>query len=69
MSSPTAAQPEYLSLAQAAVVSGLSEKTLRRAIAARRLRCDYVGRVVRIATVEVRRWIESDGAAPDVASD
>ena len=66
MSSPTGAQPLYLSLAQAAVVSGLSEKTLRRAIAARRLRCYYVGRLVRIPTVELRRWIESNGAAPDV---
>ena len=63
----TGTQPEYLSLAQAAAVSGLSQKTLSRAIAARRLQCYYVGRLGRIATVELRRWIESNGAAPDGA--
>ena len=67
MSSPTGAQPEYLSLAQAAGVSGLSERTLRRAIAAKHLQCYYIGRLVRIAAAELRRWIESNGAAPDVA--
>ena len=67
MSSPTGAQPEYLSLAQAAVVTGLSQRTLRRAIAAKQLQCHYVGRLVRIAAAELRRWIESNGAAPQVA--
>ena len=68
MSRHTGVQPEYLSLAQAAAVSGLSEKTLRRAIAARRLQCYYVGRLVRIAAVELRRWIESNGSAPDAGT-
>ena len=68
MSNPNGAQPEYVSLAQAAAISSLSQKTLRRAIAARRLECYHVGRSVRIATVELRRWIESNGAPPDVAT-
>jgi excisionase family DNA binding protein len=68
MSSHTGVQPEYLSLAQAATVTGLSKRTLRRAIAAERLRCCYVGRLVRIGTAELRRWIESNGAAPEAGA-
>ena len=67
MSANTGFQPEYLSLAQAAVITGVSAKTLRRAIKAKRLHCYYVGRLVRIAAVELRRWIESGGAAPDAS--
>ena len=62
----TGIEPEYLSLAQAAVITGVSEKTLSRAIRDERLACYYVGRLVRIAAVELRRWIESNGAAPAV---
>ena len=60
----TGIEPEYLSLAQAAVITGVSAKTLRRAIKAQRLHCYYVGRLVRIAAIELRRWIESGRVAP-----
>ena len=64
MSANTGIQPEYVSVAQAKVITGLSEKTLRRALADQRLQCHRVGHAVRIPTLELRRWMESNGAAP-----
>ena len=57
-------EPRYISLAQAATLVSLSVRTLRRAIAAGHLRANRIGRLVRIDTAELRRWIEEDGAAP-----
>lgn len=55
--------PRYLSLAEAGAIASLSTRTLRRAIAARKLRAHHVGRTVRIELAELQRWIEADGAA------
>ena len=57
------AEPRYLSLAQAAAIANLSTRTLRRAIAAGRLRAHRIGRLTRIELAELQRWIEADGAA------
>jgi len=53
----------YLSLAEAGTIASFSTRTLRRAIAARKLRAHRVGRNVRIELAELQRWIEADGAA------
>lgn len=58
--------PRYLSLAEAGAVASFSERTLRRAIAAGKLRAHHVGRNVRIELAELRRWIEAGGAAGDL---
>ncbi|MBK6599928.1 MAG: helix-turn-helix domain-containing protein [Proteobacteria bacterium] len=55
--------PRYLSLAEAGTIASFSTRTLRRAIAAGKLRAHHVGRNVRIELGELRRWIEADGAA------
>jgi excisionase family DNA binding protein len=60
--------PRYLSLAQAGTVTGLSTRTLRRAIKDARLRAHHVGRLVRIELDELQRWIESDGKAVSAAA-
>ena len=57
-------RPQYLSLADASAIADLSPRTLRRAIAAKRLRAHHLRRTVRIDLAELRRWIEADGAAP-----
>jgi len=59
--------PLYLSLAQASAIVGLSARTLRRAIVAKRLRVHRVGGRVLLALAELRRWIEADGAAPSAS--
>jgi excisionase family DNA binding protein len=58
----------YLSLAEAGAITSFCERTLRRAIAARKLRAHHVGRNVRIELAELQRWIEADGAAEAPAS-
>ena len=60
--------PRYLSLAEAGAIASFSTRTLRRAIAARKLRAHHVGRNVRIELAELQRWIEADGAAEAPAS-
>jgi len=62
---PSVPPPElrYLSLAQAGAIANLSIRTLRRAIAAGKLRAHRVGRLTRIGAAELRRWVEADGAA------
>ena len=64
---PIVSQSEhrYISLAQAAASVSLSPRTLRRAIAAGRLRANRIGRLVRIDVNELWRWIEEGGAAPE----
>jgi excisionase family DNA binding protein len=66
MSVVEAHTPRYLSLANAGAIASLSERTLRRAIKSGTLRAHHLGRTVRIELGELRRWIEADGAAPDV---
>jgi excisionase family DNA binding protein len=53
----------YVSPAQASELVGVSIRTLRRAIAAGRLRARRLGRLVRIDVAELTRWVESDGSA------
>jgi len=57
-----------VSLAQAAAITGLSIRTLRRAIDAGRLRAFRVGRILRLRVDNLEGWIESDdnvaGEAP-----
>ncbi len=55
---------QYLSLAQASAIAEVSTRTLRRAIAARRLRAHRLGRLLRIDVAELQRWVEADGHAP-----
>ena len=57
------AELRYLSLAQAGAIANLSTRTLRRAIAAGRLRAHRLGRLTRVELAELRRWIEADGTA------
>jgi len=52
----TPAELRYLSLAQAGTIANLSTRTLRRAIAAKRLRAYRLGRLTRIELAELRRW-------------
>jgi len=47
----------YVSLAQASEITGLSIRTLRRAIAAKRLRAYHVGRLVRIEEDDLHEMI------------
>lgn len=47
----------YVSLAQASAITGLSIRTLRRAIAAKRLRAHHVGRLVRIEEDDLHEMI------------
>ena len=60
--------PQYVSPARASAMVGVSPRTLRRAIRAGRLRAHRVGRLVRIAVPELRRWVEADAAGPVSAS-
>ena len=60
--------PRYVSLAEAQLIVGLSTRTLRRAIAAGRLRAHHLGRSVRINIEELKRWIEADGAGHPTAA-
>ncbi|MCC6194118.1 MAG: helix-turn-helix domain-containing protein [Burkholderiales bacterium] len=63
MSGPVSQDPCYLTLAQASAIVAVSPRTLRRAIASKRLCAHRLGRLVRIDAVELKRWIEADGAA------
>lgn len=55
--------PRYLSLAEAGAITSFCERTLRRAIAAKKLRAHHIGRNVRIELHELQRWMEAGGAA------
>jgi excisionase family DNA binding protein len=55
--------PQYLSLAQASALTNLSIRTLRRAVAAKKLDAHRLGRLIRIDAAELHRWVEADGAA------
>lgn len=59
----TAFEPQFLSLAQASTLTGLSGRTLRRAIAASSLQAHRLGRLIRIDRGELRRWVEANGQA------
>ncbi len=50
----------YVSLAQASAITGLSSRTLRRAIAAKRLRAHRVGRLVRIEEDDLHEMIRGE---------
>lgn len=63
MPGPTSQDPRYLTLAQASAVIAVSPRTLRRAIADQRLHAQRLGRMVRIDAMELKRWIEANGAA------
>ena len=56
-------EPRYVSLARASAIVGVSMRTLRRAIVARRLAAHRLGRLIRIDLAELQRWVEADGAA------
>lgn len=58
MFSASPVRPHYVSLAQASVITGLSIRTLRRAIAAKRLRAHYVGRLVRIEIDDLHKMVQ-----------
>lgn len=60
------AEPRYLSLGQAAAIVNVSTRTLRRAIAAGTLRASKLGRLWRLESGEVHRWVKDDGAAAEV---
>ena len=55
---------QLLTLAQASAIVNLSQRTLRRAIDAGRLRAHTLGRRVRIDVAELERWVKENGAAP-----
>lgn len=59
-------RPHYVSLAQASVITGLSIRTLRRSIAAKRLRAHRVGRLVRIEIDDLHTMVRGQpgGDAP-----
>lgn len=63
MSGPPSPYPQYVSPAEASEISGVSPRTLRRAIQAQRLHAHRLGRLVRIDVTELTRWIQADGAA------
>jgi len=56
-------EPRFVSLNQAAILTQLSTRTLRRAIKAQRLHAHRVGRQIRIEVNELERWIRANGSA------
>jgi len=62
-------RPHYVSLAQASVITGLSIRTLRRSIAAKRLRAHRIGRLVRIEIDDLHEMVQGQpgGDAPSAA--
>jgi len=60
---PQSTPLQFVTLAQAGGIVGLSPRTLRRAIHAGSLNAHRLGRSVRISIEELRRWVEADGAA------
>ena len=56
-------EPRFVSLNQAAILTQLSTRTLRRAIKAQRLLAHRVGRRVRIEVIELERWVRENGSA------
>jgi excisionase family DNA binding protein len=58
----------YVSPAQASQITGLSVRTLRRAILAERLRAHRVGRLVRIEVNELHHFMSDKANAPPAAS-
>ncbi len=60
---------QYISLQQASSITQLSPRTLRRAIAAQRLKAHRIGRMIRINQEELARWIEADGQPPTAKHD
>ena len=48
-----------LTVRQVAAYLGVSEKTVRRLIAKRQLRCIHVGRLTRIDPGDVSRWLSA----------
>jgi excisionase family DNA binding protein len=67
MQAPVTNPLQLITLAQAAVLVGLSPRTLRRAIHAGTLHAHRLGRSVRINVEEMRRWVAADGCAPPAA--
>ena len=64
MTTQTAPDRRYLTLAEAGEITRLSVRTLRRAIHNRQLQAYRLGRRVRIEPTELERWVESNGSAP-----
>ena len=64
MSNAVLTEPRYLSLAQASAIVNISTRTLRRAIAKGALRASKLGRLWRLESGELHRWVQDDGAAP-----
>ena len=58
MSSTKSSPPSYLSLSEAAKRTQLCARTLTRAIDARKLRAYRVGRLVRIAELDLQAFME-----------
>ena len=67
MTSPTAPDRRYLTLAEAGEITRLCPRTLRRAIKAKQLQVYRLGRLVRIESTELVRWVESNGSAATVS--
>lgn len=57
---------DYLSVQQAAELANLSDKTIRRAIAAGDLEAFRVGRAIRLRTPDVQAWVEADPVRPSL---
>jgi len=67
---PADNQRAYLSVAQAAMVLGVSEKTVRRALhgVGRPLPHHRIGRRVLIARADLDRWVAAQRVLPTVAA-
>jgi len=64
MSHAVPTEPRYLSLAQASAIVNVSTRTLRRSIATGALRASKLGRLWRLESGELHRWVKEGGAAP-----
>ena len=64
MSPAVNTEARYLSLAQASAIITLSTRTLRRAIAKGALRANKLGRLWRLESAELHRWVKDGGAPP-----
>ena len=62
---PRTAAPDrrYLTLAEASAIASLSPRTLRRAIAAKTLPAQRIGRLIRLDADVLYRWIERQPVA------
>jgi excisionase family DNA binding protein len=54
-----------LTVAQAATILSVSERTVRRLIASRTIRAIWIGRSVRLGPPDIERWIAGGGTSND----